>query len=154
MYIYIYMYTSKLCILSLCNSFMWVYIYIYMYVHSYMYRCVLQCVAVCCSVLQCVACCSVLQCVAVCCSIYIYHIYMSYRGSIWIYKKRCWRHTELEHRISRRERGRLNASLSGSASKGDKKRWIRLRSATHSWNHPKSCTQRRVALKRDCVAVI
>jgi len=30
---------------------------------------VLQCVAVCCSVLQCVAvCCSVLQCVAVCCS--------------------------------------------------------------------------------------
>ena len=31
---------------------------------------VLQCVAVCCSVLQCVAvCCSVLQCVAVCCSV-------------------------------------------------------------------------------------
>jgi len=54
----------------------------------------LQCVAVCCSVLQCVAgvsvccqrcfvrimqyvavCCSVLQCVAVCCSVYLYAIY-------------------------------------------------------------------------------
>ena len=34
------------------------------------YRSVLQCVAVYCSVLQCVAvCCSVLQCVAVCCSV-------------------------------------------------------------------------------------
>ena len=33
-------------------------------------RSVLQCVVVCCSVLQCVAvCCSVLQCVAVCCSV-------------------------------------------------------------------------------------
>ena len=32
---------------------------------------VLQCVAVCCSVLQCVAvCCSVLQCAAVCCSVF------------------------------------------------------------------------------------
>jgi len=32
---------------------------------------VLQCVAVCCSVLQ--ACCSVLQCVAVCCSVLQYY---------------------------------------------------------------------------------
>jgi len=33
-------------------------------------QCALQCVAVCCNVLQCVAvCCSVLQCVAVCCSV-------------------------------------------------------------------------------------
>jgi len=37
---------------------------------------VLQCVAVCCSLLRCVACvavcCSVLQCVAVCCSVLVF----------------------------------------------------------------------------------
>jgi len=78
-YVWPHVCIHKIHVCNICNGHTYVYTWCVMvtrvYIHSCLYVCrsgliTLQCIAVCCSVLQYAAvCCSTLQCVAACCSV-------------------------------------------------------------------------------------